>query len=327
MRELTRALAASLLLWACESSVASPESAAVERPPISGEPIEALAPEPITHPARVALGEKLFSDPILSVDGAVACVNCHLYEHGGAEPAPLSRGANGSETAFNSPSIFNLKYNFRFSWTGAFTTIEAQLDQAFARTMGVDLKHVTERLRKHAYAEEFARAYPDGLTEHNVRDALALFVASLVTPDAPFDRWLRGDENALTAEEKQGYLLFKELGCTSCHQGANVGGNLFQRMGIVEDYFQSLGRPLTKADEGRYAVTGNPEDKHVFRVPSLRNVARTPPYFHDGSAKTLEEAIVTMARFQLGREVPPEDVKRIAAFLRTLTGTYRGRPL
>jgi cytochrome c peroxidase len=321
------ALGAFLLFCACESSEPNVEVAVVRRPRTRGEPLEPLPHQVDVHQGRAALGEKLFSDPTLSTNGKIACVTCHLYEHGGAEPEPLSATVSGERTHFNTPSIFNVAFNFRFSWTGAFNDIESQLDQAFARTMGVDIPRVVERLAQRGYEAEFAHEYPDGLTAHNVRDALAQFVRSAVTPDSRFDRFLRGDEQAIDEQERRGYELFKDLGCASCHQGANVGGNLFQRMGVAEDYFQSRGTPISEADQGRFTVTHDLADKHVFRVPSLRNVERTAPYFHDGSARTLDDAIVTMARFQLGREVPSEDRKLIAAFLRTLTGTYRGRAL
>ena len=321
------AVLALLLFTACEGAAPDTASTAVQRPRVPGEPVEPLPQQTSVNSQRAALGEKLFFDPALSASGKVACVTCHLYEHGGAEPSPLSLTSTGERTRFNAPSIFNVAYNFRFSWTGAFTTIESQLDMAFARTMGVDLPSVVGRLGQHGYRERFASLYPDGLTAANLRDALTQFVVSAVTPDSRFDRFLRGERAALTADEQAGYGLFKDLGCASCHQGKNVGGNLFQRMGVAEDYFAVRGTPINEGDLGRFAITHDPSDKHVFRVPSLRNVERTAPYFHDGSAATLDDAIVTMARFQLGREVAPEDRARIAAFLRTLTGNYRGRAL
>jgi cytochrome c peroxidase len=328
MRVTTRAAVLALLLFsACEGAAPDAASTALQRPRVPGEPVEPLPQRASVNAGRAALGEKLFVDPTLSASGKVACVTCHLYEHGGAEPSSLSQTFTGERTRFNTPSIFNVAYNFRFSWTGAFTSIESQLDQAFARTMGVDIPSVVGRLGQHGYAERFASVYPDGLTATNLRDALTQFVVSAVTPDSRFDRFLRGERAALSEDERAGYLLFKDLGCASCHQGKNVGGNLFQRMGVAEDYFAVRGTPIGEADLGRFAITHDPADKHVFRVPSLRNVERTAPYFHDGSARTLDDAIVTMARFQLGREVPPEDRTRIAAFLRTLTGTYHGRAL
>jgi cytochrome c peroxidase len=316
-----------LLLLACERGVPTPAPVALDPAPIHREPLSPLPAAPEQPAARVALGEKLFFDKALSANGEVACVDCHRFEHGGADPRPLSPMVGGANTRFNSPTIFNLPFNFRFSWVGAFDTIEAQLDEAFVRTMGVNIAGAAERLKGSPYAADFAKAYPNGLDADNLRNALAAYVCSLVTPNARFDRWLAGDPRALNEGEQQGYLLFKELGCASCHQGANVGGNLFQRMGIAENYFESRGQPLTEADKGREGRTGKPADRHVFRVPSLRNVARTAPYFHDGSARTLDDAIAVMARFQLGRDVPPEDRQRIAAFLNTLTGELKGKPL
>jgi cytochrome c peroxidase len=315
-----RAALALLLVVACERSTPSPAAVALDPAPIHREPLSAVPASLERNAKRAALGEKLFFDRALSSNEQVACVDCHLFEHGGADTEPLSPMFGGARTRFNSPSIFNVALNFRFSWTGAFSTMEAQLDEAFVRTMGVNIAGAAERLKNTPYAAEFAAAYPGGLDPTSLRDALAVYVSSLVTPNARFDRWLAGDAAALSQEEQQGYLLFKELGCASCHQGANVGGNLFQRMGIAENYFATRKQPLSEADRGRESVTNDPADRHVFRVPSLRNVERTAPYFHDGSAGTLDDAIAVMARFQLGRDVPPEDRQRIAAFLRTLSG-------
>lgn len=186
---------------------------------------------------------------------------------------------------------------------------------------------VLERLRQSpAYARTFAASYPDGISEANVRNALATFERTLITPDSRFDRYLRGERGALSSTELQGYQLFKDLGCVSCHQGINVGGNLYQKFGVMGDYFAERGSP-TPADLGRFNVTGDPADKYTFKVPSLRNVARTAPYFHDGSAATLEQAVAVMARYQLGRLISPTEIADIVAFLQTLTGNYQGKPL
>jgi cytochrome c peroxidase len=204
-----------------------------------------------------------------------------------------------------------------------------EFDAAVNRTMGMTWVKVEEKLRADPKMQaDFAAAYPDGaLTVVNAKDALASYVKTLITPNARFDEYLRGDTDALSEEERHGYELFKELGCASCHQGANVGGNLFQRMGVMRDYFRERGGPLADAELGRFNVTHDPIDRHVFRVPSLRNVAVTPPYFHDGSAATLEQAVATMGRVQLGRALEPAQVALVCAFLRTLTGEHRGRPL
>jgi cytochrome c peroxidase len=176
-----------------------------------------------------------------------------------------------------------------------------------------------------AIRDAFDRLYSDGLTPFSLREVVALYSLSLITPNSRFDRYLRG-ELALSSDEQQGYDLFRDYGCISCHQGINVGGNMLQKFGVMRDYF--AGRSdLTPADQGLFAKTGREEDRYVFRVPSLRNVALTAPYFHDGSRATLEDAVTTMASYQLGRELSAEQAGQIAAFLRTLTGELEGRPL
>jgi cytochrome c peroxidase len=173
------------------------------------------------------------------------------------------------------------------------------------------------------YRSEFASAYPEGITATTVKDAIATFERSLVTPNARFDLFLRGNSAALSDFELSGYRLFKQIGCTSCHQGVNIGGNMVQKLGVIEDYFTGRSN-LTEADQGRFNITRLEEDRYVFRVPSLRNVALTPPYLHDASAPTLDEAVRVMARYQLGLDLGKEDASRITAFLGTLTGEYKG---
>ncbi|WP_245832003.1 cytochrome-c peroxidase [Solemya velesiana gill symbiont] len=155
-------------------------------------------------------------------------------------------------------------------------------------------------------------------------DAIASFERTLITPDSPFDRWLRGDEDALNEREKEGYRLFKSYGCIACHQGVNVGGNMFQRMGAIGDYFGDRGSEIVDADRGRFNVTGKDEDLYFFKVPSLRLSAINSPYFHDGSAKDLAEAIRVMGSYQLGRRIPEAHVSLIVAFLESLVGSHPG---
>jgi cytochrome c peroxidase len=176
------------------------------------------------------------------------------------------------------------------------------------------------------YRTEFNAIYRDGIQQNNVKDAIATFERSLITPNSRFDRFLRGNRTALNREELAGYQLFKEIGCTSCHQGQNIGSNMYQKLGIMEDYFAVRGK-IKQVDMGRFNITKREQDRHFFKVPTLRNVALTPPYLHDGSAKTLEEVVKVMARYQLGKELKAADVARIVAFLRTLTGEYLGKPL
>jgi cytochrome c peroxidase len=176
------------------------------------------------------------------------------------------------------------------------------------------------------YVTRFNTAYEDGLMPANVLDALASFERSLLTPNSRFDRYLRGECQALTPSEQKGYGLFKSYGCVTCHQGINIGGNIYQKFGVFQGPINA-NSPTSAADLGRYNVTKVPRDREVFRVPSLRNVAVTGPYFHDGRTRTLDDAVETMARVQLGRTLTPEEVRLIVQFLHTLTGEYHGRPI
>lgn len=284
------------------------------------EPIQPIPLQVALDINKVKLGEKLFADTRLSSDHQVSCLSCHQLDLGGADRQPRSTGANGVQTKVNTPTVFNVAYNFRFSWNGRFETLEAQIEGLAQNVIGITWEQVIPKLQQVPdYVQQFNAIYADGITLPNVIDAIAVYERSLNTPNSRFDQFLRGDYTALTVEEQEGYRLFKSYGCVSCHQGVNVGGNLFQKFGVIGDYFADRGN-ITLADYGRYNVTGSENDRFVFRVPSLRNVAITPPYFHDGTAKTLEEAIAVMAKYQLGRPLPQAHIRRIVQFLNTLTG-------
>lgn len=253
----------------------------------------------------------------------MACATCHDLARGGTDRLPRSIRASGEPAPVNTPTVLNASLHFRWFWDGEASSLEEQLALATRNEMGTDLEAIADRLRGvPEYADELERLY-GGVTPAAIQDALVTFERSLVTPGSPFDRYLAGDDSALTATEAEGYRLFKSRGCTACHQGAAVGGNMYQQLGLFGDYFADRGR-VTEADFGRYNVTGREEDRYVFKVPSLRNVALTPPYLHDGTAETLEEAIRVMARYQLGRELPRNEVAKIVAFLETLTGRLDG---
>jgi cytochrome c peroxidase len=317
-------LAVTALVAACDESAPIPAPSAT--PPADGvapnEPLQPLPPPRVVDPRRAALGRALFADATLSSDGAVSCATCHPLDRAGTDGLSHSRGAGGKETALNTPTIYNVTYDFAFNWNGAYATLEDEFDAPVTKTMGTTWDAIDAKLRANAATEAaFREAYPDGVTTANVKDALARYVDTLTTPNARFDQFLRGDADALSADERRGYETFKELGCASCHQGANVGGNVFQRVGVMRDYFRDRGGgPPTPPEMGRYNVTGDAADRHVFRVPSLRNVALTPPYFHDGSAPTLDQAVARMGRVQLGRALTAEQVASVVAFLRTLNG-------
>ncbi|MCB1907513.1 MAG: cytochrome-c peroxidase [Rhodocyclaceae bacterium] len=295
---------------------------------LAAEPIEPLPLRVELDAAKVALGNKLFHDKRLSRDGTIACASCHRLDSGGVDNAPVSTGIDGAKGGINAPTVFNAGYNFRQFWDGRASSLEEQAAGPIHNPieMGSDWQQVLAKLRQDpALVAQAAAAYPAGLSDETIVDAIATFERSLVTPSA-FDRYLRGDNSAIGLDEARGYQLFKNYGCVACHQGVNIGGNMFQVFGVMGDYFAKRGGP-TKADLGRYNVTGLEADKHVFKVPSLRNVALTAPYFHDGSANTLEDAVDVMFRYQLGRSAPAEDKSLIVKFLRTLTGDKQARSL
>jgi cytochrome c peroxidase len=296
--------------------------------PSEQEPVAALASASPPSSAKLDLGERLFHDASLSGNRRVACVTCHRLDRAGDDGRPRSVGADGRELEFNSPTVFNAARNFRLNWRGNFETLEAQTEAVLhdPRLMNTNWEELLAKLRADAaYLRAFAEVYGSSPDRAHVLDAIAAFQHSLLTPDSRFDRFLLGDGNAITSTEERGYQLFKSYGCAACHQGGNLGGNLFQKFGIFHDPFAE--RPTRQADLGRFTVTGRESDRHVFRVPSLRNVAVTAPYFHDGSTASLPDAVAIMARSQLGRSMPAQDIDAIVAFLATLTGKYRERGL
>jgi len=321
-------------LWACApAGGASPPGPSAEAQArfadASADPVEPIAPDLTLDPRKVALGERLFGDPALSGDDAVACSTCHFAARGMGDGVARSHGPNRKETRYNSPTLFNVAQNYKFNWTGKFESLEEQLNAPMTNpaVMGAKWEDVIAKLQKNAgYRRDFEALYlRQGITQATITDALVSYERSLSTPDARFDRYLRGDESALTADEKAGYELFRTHGCVSCHQGANLGGNMLERFGAVRDYFDAGAVP--EADLGHFNDTKREEDRFVFRVPSLRNVALTAPYFHDGSATTLEMAVDVMANYQLGRPLTSEQTRLLVGFLGTLTGSYGGKPL
>ena len=311
-------LAVALGLGAAQPALAAPLD----------EPLTPLPPVPRLDPATVELGRQLFNEKRLSVNGSLSCASCHRLATGGADDKPFSLGFDGQPVKFNTPTVFNASLNFKQFWNGRVDTLEAQIEQVVISPaeMGSDWKTVVANLTAiPQYQAAFAQVYPDGVTAANVQNALATYERTLLTPNSRFDQYLQGNTDILTLEEKYGYQRFKEYGCIACHQGLNIGGNMFQKFGVMDDYFK--GRTPAETDLGRYLVTHDEEDRNVFKVPSLRNVAVTAPYFHDASAKTLEDAVDVMFRFQLGRVPSAEDKDQIIKFLKTLTGQWAGKPL
>jgi cytochrome c peroxidase len=308
-----------------------------ESPAITAEEILAGSQEPIVplplhvpaDPAKVALGERLFHDVRLSGHNTIACATCHKLGHGGADGLPHAMTATGTPHARNTPTIFNVAFNVAFNWDGGVRTLEAHAERVL---LSPALMHTTwpallAKLQTALeYRETFATLYPGRLTQAHVLDALATYERSLVTPNSRFDQYLRNHPEALNPVERRGYDIFKAYGCVACHQGINVGGSMFQKFGIFQEA-PAPRDPTKPVDLGRFLLTQAMRDREVFRVPSLRNVALTAPYFHDGRAPTLEAAVAIMARVQLGRTLSQEDIHAIVQFLHTLTGEYQGRSL
>jgi len=287
-------------------------------------PLAALPEAPATDPKKVALGERLYFDKQLSGDGTVACATCHALDKGGTDsPLPTSIGIAGQHGPINAPTVYNAVFNVAQFWDGRAADLQAQAAGPVAnpKEMGADWPAVVQRLAADPlYAQAFVGAgYADGVTQDNVTHAIAEYERTLVTPSR-FDRFAQGDVAALTDDEREGLALFVSTGCATCHAGGPIGGATFQKMGVFADYFTLRGGELTEADLGRFNVTKQPADKHQFKVPILRNVGLTAPYFHDAYAKTLEDAIRVMGKVQLGKDLPSVTITRIADFLRALSG-------
>ncbi|MBU0500358.1 MAG: c-type cytochrome [Gammaproteobacteria bacterium] len=294
--------------------------------PIQGEPILPLSSPQQQDEPKVALGRLLFHDTRLSQDNSISCASCHPLTKGGMDGKARSPGVMGAMGVINAPTVYNSGLSLAQFWDGRAPDLEAQVEGPIHNPieMASNWDEVIPRLRRdRGYPRLFRELYGTDATETAVCDAIAHFERSLVTIDSPFDRWLRGDETALSDKAREGYALFKSYGCVACHQGAGVGGNMFQRMGAMGDWFADRKTPLTPADLGRFNTTGREEDRYSFKVPSLRLAALTAPYFHDGSVDSLAEAVRVMARYQLGRRIPDAHVEKIVAFLESLVGRHK----
>ncbi len=277
-----------------------------------------LIPLPLTvevDDKKVQLGKKLFLDPILSKDKTISCISCHKLLDNGADNVAYTEGVDGKIGLFNAPTVYNSVYNFRQFWDGRAKNLKDQALKPISNPveMGNTVEQAIQDLKAdEVYRRMFDEIFKDGITANNLAEVLAEFEKTLITPNSDFDKYLRGDTKALNSSAMKGYKLFKTKGCISCHNGINIGGNLYNKFGIYKD---AKSREL-----GRYNQTKKEEDKYVFKVPSLRNVAITAPYMHDGRVDTLEDAVNIMTKYQLGRPMNKEDLKNLVAFLQTLTG-------
>jgi len=302
-----RILAASLMLAGASVAWATAD-----------EPIKPITAAKPANPALVELGKKLYFDPRLSKSGFISCNSCHNLSMGGTDNLKTSIGHNWNEGPINAPTVLNSSLNLAQFWDGRAKDLQAQAGGPIANPGEMASNHAlaVEVLQSiPGYVAEFKKAFgSDKVTIEEVTKAIAAFEDTLVTPNSRFDRWLKGDKKALTKDELAGYQLFKGSGCTGCHNGPAVGGNSFQKMGVVAEYKAS------SPAEGRVGVTKDEADRMKFKVPTLRNVEMTYPYFHDGAANTLKEAVDTMGRIQLGKKFTDGENAQIVAFLKTLTG-------
>ncbi|MDR2154933.1 MAG: cytochrome-c peroxidase [Burkholderiaceae bacterium] len=282
------------------------------------EPIQPLEAAKITNPAKVELGKQLFFDPRLSRSGFISCNSCHNLSMGGSDNFKSSVGDRWAQGGIRSPTVLNASLNLAQFWDGRAKDLAEQASGPIANPIEMGSTHAEAEKTLNTipgYRTEFKKIYSvDKIGIAQVTDAIAAFEATLITPNSRFDKWLKGDKKALTDHELSGYKLFKDSGCVSCHNGPAVGGNSYQKMGLVNEYKTS--NPAT----GRAGVTGNDVERMMFKVPTLRNVELLPPYFHDGSASTLAEAVDTMGWVQLGKKFTADETARIVAFLKTLTG-------
>jgi len=312
----------TLLGWIAQQRAryyASNEAAAEHR----NEPIQPIPKALPVDAQKVALGFRLYHDPRLSGDSTLSCAHCHSLNTGGVDGRKTSIGVGGAVGPINAPTVLNSVFNSEQFWDGRAPTLQVQAGGPPLNPIEMASKSWEEIIGKldkdPVLTRDFVAAYPQGLSGEAITDAIAEFEKTLITPDSPFDNWLRGDDNAMTMQQKHGYQLFKDNKCATCHGGTILGGRSFEPLGLKRDF--NFGE-ITAADIGRMNVTSEARDRLRQKVPGLRNVALTAPYFHRGDVATLDEAVKLMLRYQVGTELPQQDVDDIVAFLESLTGVY-----
>lgn len=280
---------------------------------------------------KVILGDMLFHDTRLSADNTVSCATCHSLNTAGVDNKQFSVGIKEQVGGVNAPTVFNAHYNFVQFWDGRAATLAAQAGGPPLNPIEMGHKSFDDICKvlseDKAFEKVFMEVYPEGFTEATITDAIQEFERTLITPNSRFDKYLKGDKNILTAEEINGYDLFKKYNCATCHVGENLGGQSYELMGMRADYFGDRGTEITFEDHGRNKETKTERDMHRFKVPGLRNIELTGPYFHDGTKKTLEEAVIDMAKYEVGVNLTESETADIVKFLKTLTGEYKGNTL
>lgn len=295
------------------------------------EPIRPIADSISVDVRKVVLGNLLYHDTRLSADNTVSCASCHGLDTGGVDNKQYSEGVGGQLGGVNAPTVYNAAYNFVQFWDGRAGTLAEQAAGPPLNPVEMACESFDQIISKLAEDKNFVVAfnevYPDGLNEKNITNAIQEFEKTLLTPNSRFDRYLKGQKDAITADEIAGYDLFKKYDCATCHVGEILGGQSYELIGVQHDYFADRQAEMTEEDNGRFKQTKAERDRHRFKVPGLRNIELTAPYFHDGSMATMDDAVRAMAKYQLGIDLPQPEVDKIVAFLRTLTGEYKGKLL
>lgn len=299
------------------------------------EPVRPIPDDVDVDSAKVLLGEALYHDTRLSGDGTVSCATCHGVNTGGVDNLQYSEGIGGQFGGINAPTSFNACFNFVQFWDGRAKTLA---DQAAGPPLNpvemgsASFEEIAQKLYADAdFAARFTSVYSEGINEATITDAIAEYEKTLITPNSPFDRYLKGEKNAMTKEQIEGYEIFKAYNCATCHAGVNMGGLSYELMGRRANYFQdremNAKSGLTDADNGRWAQTQVERDRYRFKTPSLRNIALTWPYYHDGSVQTMDEAVSMMAKYQVGRPMRDAEVAKVKSYMEALTGEYKGQTL
>lgn len=290
----------------------------------ANEPVQVIPDSIPVDPTKVELGRMLYNDVRLSVDNSISCASCHDLSKGGTDNKPFSEGVGGQFGGINAPTVFNATFNFVQFWDGRAADLAAQA--AGPPTNPVEMAHKSWRDIENILAADkdiaqaFTAVYPDGVTEANICNAIAEYEKTLITPNSAFDRYLKGDKEALTEQQILGYELFKQNSCATCHAGVNLGGLTYEFMGTHKDYFAARGTELTEEDYGRGKQEEDVFFDHRFKTPGLRNVALTAPYFHDATQATLLDAVNAMAEYQTDNHLTDEEAQAIVEYLNTLTG-------
>ncbi len=320
----------ALLTWAAAAR-AKDYGKNTAAPEFQQEPVRPISNIPTVNPEKVSLGLALYNDTRISADNTISCATCHDLKKGGTDQLPVSIGIRDQEGPINAPTVFNAVYNLAQFWDGRTADLQEQasgppLDM---KEMGnVSFDGIVERLSADpALKARFAGLYPEGITQNSITDAIAEFEKTLITPNSAFDKYLKGDGSAMTPMQISGYDAFKRVGCATCHVGEALGGRSYEYVGLYGDYYADRGTEITDADKGRAKFTEKDKDLYRQKVPLLRNIALTPPYLHDATAKTVKDAVITMNTYQVKAKLSDEEIEAVTEFMNALTGEYEGELL